>query len=300
MNQNGLVMSGFGGFYQVRLEDGSLVECKPRGRLKKSFSKIYPGDNVAISLLPEGKGMVEEIFPRKALLQRPNIANLSKVIIILSWDMPAYDLLLLDRMLIIAKAAGVSPLICFNKIDMMRPEEKPVFNAIKAAYEHAGYDFFAVSIFDNASVLALRQHLQGGISVFAGPSGVGKSSLLNIILAGDFAETGLVSDRLRRGRHTTRYATLLPLGETAEKGFIGDTPGFFTLDIPDSIPRLELPSFYEEFLACGPCRFESCMHHKEPDCTVKEAFSLGKLDNGRYERYLRILEEIESREVKYR
>lgn len=297
---SGTVISGFGGFYQVRLSMERVVECKPRGRLKKTHDKIYPGDQVEISLLSDGAGMIESIGSRRTALRRPNIVNFDRILIVLAWTLPDYDLLLLDRMLVMADQAGVQPLICFNKIDLMRPEQQEEFQAIQDCYQQAGYRVLAVSTRQQESLQQLRAELGGGLSVLAGPSGVGKSSLINALLGREEAETGAVSDRLRRGKHTTRYATIMPLGRREEDGFIADTPGFFILDFPDDFQPKALPLHYPEFALYPGCRFDGCLHHKEPDCMVKQAVSEEKINRQRYERYLRLLDDLQTREVKYR
>lgn len=296
----GTVISGFGGFYQVRLSMEWVVECKPRGRLKKTHDKIYPGDEVEISFLPDGTGMIESIGPRRTAMRRPNIVNFDRILIVLAWTLPDYDPLLLDRMLVLADQAGVEPLICFNKIDLLPPGKEEEFRRIQTCYAQAGYRLLGVSIHQPESIARLRRELGDGLSVLAGPSGVGKSSIINALLGREQVETGEVSDRLRRGKHTTRYATIMPLGETEAEGFIADTPGFFILDFPDAFRPEQLPLHYPDFRLYPGCRFDGCLHKKEPDCMVKQAVSEGKIEQERYERYLRLLEELQTREVKYR
>ena len=297
---SGMVVSGYGGFYQVRRDDcGAVVDCKPRGRLKQSYSKIYPGDRVEISLLPAGDGMIEAIGPRHTRLSRPQLVNFDQLIIVLAWKLPEYDLLLLDRVLVLALEARVRPVICFNKLDLLEEGEAPLFQDIRAVYQAAGFSVLGVSAKDPASIEALKEQLGGGISVLAGPSGAGKSTLLNQLLGEGSAETGVVSDRLRRGRHTTRYARILPLGADAAFGFIADTPGFFALELPQSVTDRDLPGYYPDFQLDEPCRFDGCLHLSEPDCRVKQAVAKGRVDPERYRRYQRLQEEIKTREVVY-
>ena len=295
--QQGMVVSGYGGFYQIRLPDGQIVNCKPRGRLKKTFSKIYVGDRVAISFLPDGSGMIEDIHQRRNFLPRPNIVNIDRILIVLAWQMPAYDLLLLDRMLVIAQKSAIQPLICFNKIDLLG-DDIAQYQKIKDAYTRAGFSVFAVSATRNTGMDELRAALSHGTTVMAGQSGVGKSSLLNQLLPGENAEVGAVSERLRRGRHTTRYTRMLQLPDS-DDGFIADTPGFFIIELPADFTTEELAQYYPEFAVAAPCRFEGCLHHREPDCGVKEAVATGEIDQDRYQRYLRLLSEIQEREVQY-
>lgn len=295
----GTVCSGYGGFYQVRVNMDWTVECKPRGRLKKTHEKIYPGDQVEISLLPDGTGMIECIGPRRTALRRPNIVNFDRIVIVLAWTLPDYDLLLLDRMLVLANQGGVQPLICFNKMDLLQPAQRQDFRVIQACYQQSGYTVLPISAHQPNTIEQLRSHLQGGLSVLAGPSGVGKSSLINVLLGREQEETGAVSDRLRRGKHTTRYARISPLGNTEAEGFIADTPGFFILDFPEDFRPEQLPQYYPEFAYYPGCRFDGCLHKREPDCAIKQAVEQGKINEDRYNRYLRLLEELQTREVHY-
>ena len=294
---SGRVVSGFGGFYQVLTAEGT-VTCKGRGRLKKEFQSILTGDLVEISRQSDGSGMIEAILPRRGVLPRPHIANVDLAVIVLAWKMPEYDLLLLDNLLLAYELAGVDTALCFNKCDLMAPGEESRFSAIRRAYAAASCPVLAVSAVEGRGVDELRSLLRGRLSVLAGPSGVGKSSLLNRLIPGEMAEIGQVSDRLRRGRHTTRYTRLLPL---EDGGMLADSPGFFVLETPREVTRDLLPAMYPEYLRLAPsCRFDGCRHHKEPGCAVRQAVAEGRLDEDRYERYLRILREITEREELYK
>lgn len=295
--RQGTVVSGYGGFYQVRLKEGRTVDCKPRGRLKKEFSRIYAGDRVGIDLFPDGTGMIESIAPRISCLPRPNIVNIDRLLIVLSWTMPDYDLLLLDRMLVMAQKAGIVPFICFNKIDLIKDKDQARFFGIKTVYEKAGFTFFALSAIRHQGIEELCERLAGGISVMAGPSGVGKSSLLNCLIPHEHAQVEEVSCRLRRGKHTTRYTRILPL--PCSDGYIADTPGFFIIELPETFTALELGDYYPDFQLHRRCRFESCLHDKEPDCAIKAAVEAGEINKERYQRYLRLLAEIKEKEMRY-
>ena len=311
----GRVVAGFGGFYHVRLSDGRVLVCRGRGKLKKTHKSILVGDDVRISML-DGEGvllgnsdqkveaMIEEIYPRRNQLHRPHICNIDQLVIVLAWHLPDYDLLLLDNMLLMARMAQVDVLICFNKTDLMLPEEQPQLELIRRAYGEAGCKVLTVSAELGRGVEELRHELSGRCSVFAGPSGVGKSSLLNLLLPDEHAQTGAVSERLLRGKHTTRYVRLLPLPDDEANSMIADTPGFFVLDSPSQVDQYMLPQLYSEYVLSAEsdngCRFDGCRHDKEPDCAVREAVEQGMLDSGRYQRYLRILHEIQEREAKFK
>lgn len=300
--RQGIVVQGYGGFYQVLLADGHTVACKPRGRIKLSYNKICTGDRVEISLPQAGEGMIESILPRRNQLTRPHIANVDQAVIVLAWRSPAYDLLLLDNLLLTCRLSGIAPVLVLNKIDLLEAGEEAELASIRAAYCAADCPVLTVSATRAPEMDGLYTALRGKLSVFAGPSGVGKTSLLNRLLPQEQAAVGEVSQRLNRGKHTTRYTRLLPL-PGADGGMIADTPGFFVLDTPQELTEQQLPGMYPDFAAYAAaadgCRFDLCLHHREPDCAVRRAAEEGRLDMGRYQRYLRILDQIRTREVKY-
>ena len=302
------VISGFGGFYTVAAPDGSQLVCKGRGKLKKQFKAILTGDRVLVSPQEDGLGMIEAILPRSCELSRPHIANVDLAVIVLSWKLPDYDLLLLDNLILTCRLAKLQAALCFNKCDMMSQEEQPLFQALRQAYRQAGLTVLAVSAHTGQGLEELRSLLAGRVSVLAGPSGVGKTSLLNCLLPQEQAPVGEISERLRRGRHTTRYTRLLALEGQADQGrppgMLADAPGFFVLDTPREVGLSDLPRLYPEYLRLaegqeGGCRFDGCRHHREPGCAVRQAVAEGRLDQGRYQRYLRILQQIREREAIY-
>jgi len=297
---NGLVLSGFGGFYQVLTDLGEKT-CKPRGRLQKDEGGIYPGDSVKIELLSvtgEGgvDGMITQVLPRFNQLQRPKVANIDQAVLVLAVNDPQPDWILLDKMLVMAAYNNIEPLICFNKCDMLSPEEKVIFLNLSAPYRKLGIPVLMVSAILGEGIDDLLEKLRGKISVFAGPSGVGKSSLLNRLYPDLSLATGKVSRRLGRGRHTTRHVHMIRM---AEDTFIADTPGFSLLDLPEDISVNQLPLLYPDFNDLGSCRFDGCIHYKEPGCVVKQALAEGLIDEARYNRYLKIYDELKDREVKY-
>lgn len=285
----GRVIKAYNSFFYVQTSD-TLVTCKLRGKFKKRQG-VYPGDLVDVGLLPDGTGVVERLLPRESLMKRPLVANVDQVVLTFAAAQPDPHPLLVSRFLVLAEWSGLSRiLVCVNKSDLP-PAADEVFQVAEAA----GYPVLHVSAQTGAGVEALRQELSGHITCFAGPSGVGKSSLLNAIEPGLSLQTGHVSEKIKRGRHTTRVAELLSFGG----GYIVDTPGFSSMEL-DGIDEQLLPSYFPEFRPhLGHCRFSPCSHSHEPDCAVKEAVAAGDIPQERYDAYLSILEEIHDNQKKY-
>ena len=285
--EEGRVIKAYNSFFYVQTEN-ELVSCKLRGKFKKTRKSqgVVPGDKVLIAKLSDGTGVVEEQLPRDSLLRRPAVANVTQVILTFAAAQPDLHPLLLNRFLVLAEWSGLKNiLICVNKTDLYRGDRA----AFLQLYEQAGYRVLRVSAKENLGIAELRQVLSGETTVFAGPSGVGKSSLLNALDANLSLATGQVSDKIKRGRHTTRVAELLPY----EQGFIVDTPGFSAMELGE-IPLDELAGFFPEFRPyLGQCRFAPCSHTHEPDCGIKEALAAGKISNERYEAYQAIYKEIQ-------
>lgn len=288
---DGIITKAYGGFYFVSAGP-SLWQCTLRGVFRHRRVDVMVGDRVAVKPSGEARGVVEEVYPRHNSLVRPPVANVDRAVIVFSVKEPEPSLPLLDRILISTEAEGVQPVICFNKIDLAAG----AFQEIIEPYTAAGYRVFKTSARNGAGVDSLREALSDGITVFAGPSGVGKSSLLNAIHPGLSLQTGEIGHRLKRGRHTTRHVELLSLGG---RGLVADTPGFSSMFLPD-VKKENLLSYFPEMeeYAQG-CRFTGCLHRSEPDCAVKEAVADNKIDSGRYGRYLDILSEIIERERSY-
>ncbi|GAW91419.1 ribosome small subunit-dependent GTPase A [Calderihabitans maritimus] len=287
--QEGIVIKRYGGFYYVKT--GSTVrECKLRGRFRRHKKEVIAGDRVKITVLNDRQGVIEEVLPRETELIRPPVANVEQAVIVMALTQPEPDLVLLDRLLILAEAASVTPLICFNKSDLTQER------SVAELYAHIGYRVIVSSVKTGEGLDQLKKALKDTISVFAGPSGVGKSSLLNAVEPGLSLKTGQISRKAQRGRHTTRHVELL---ELSFGGLVADTPGFSRLNLPN-IRREEFATFFPEMdKMLGQCRFSVCLHYKEPDCAVKEAVSKGTIDAGRYSRYRQFLEEIIENERKY-
>lgn len=277
----GIILKGIGGFYYVKVEE-TIYECKARGVFRKNDITPLPGDRVQINIVSEEakKGNVEEILTRKSFLIRPAVANVDIVFATVAVKSPVPDLLLLDKILISAALKDISAVICVNKADL---DDNLSTDAIKKAYEIAGYRVLVVSKFNENSYNEILKEMTSKINVFAGQSGVGKSSILNSIVENEVMETGSISEKIERGKHTTRHAQLI---ELKGGGYVVDTPGFSSYEL-ESLDPLELQDYYPEFQQyIGECRFAGCAHVNEPNCAVKSAKEAGLIDSGRYDRYL--------------
>lgn len=284
----GRVIKAYNSFFYVHTDLG-LVTCKLRGKFKKSRRElgVVPGDWVSLDSLPDGTGVIEEVLPRAQLLKRPAVANLTQVVLTFAAAQPDLHPLLLNRFLVLAEWSGVEKIvICVNKMDLYEGDE----GAFLQAYREIGYEVLLVSAREGRGLEALREKLSGETTVFAGPSGVGKSSLLNAIDSGLALQTGSISEKIKRGKHTTRVAELLPY---SGGGYIVDTPGFSAMDL-SGLEIEELPRYFPDFAPLlGKCRFSPCSHSHEPGCTVKEAAEGGAIARERYEAYLAIRTEIQ-------
>lgn len=285
--EEGRVIKAYNSFFYVQT-DTELVSCKLRGKFKKTRKSqgVVPGDKVLIGRLPDGTGVVEEQLHRESLLRRPAVANVTQVMLTFAAAQPDLHPLLLNRFLVLAEWSGLhNIIICVNKSDLYEGDIAAFLNL----YEKAGYKVLRVSAKEKQGIEDLRQALAGQTTVFAGPSGVGKSSLLNVIDESLSLATGHVSDKIKRGRHTTRVAELLPY----EGGFIVDTPGFSAMELGE-IPLEDLAHYFPEFRPyLGQCRFAPCSHTHEPDCGIKEALEVGEISQERYDAYLTIYREIQ-------
>lgn len=285
MKRRGRVIQSVGDYHTVALADGGEILCRARGRLKRRGS-IVTGDRVTVTVVGD-EGVIEEVEPRTSQLIRPTIANVDTAVVVMALARPEPSLDLVDRILAMAERERLDALVVFNKADLVA---QPDAQRLSAPYDEAGYPVHVVSAAQGTGIEALKQSLDGRVSILAGPSGVGKSSLLNALIPQASQRTGDVSSKLSRGRHTTRHVSLLPMGE---KGWLADSPGFSTLSFGAMDPR-ELPGLYPDFVRLEHgCRFTGCLHRSEPDCAVREAVQEGRLDEGRYQRYLRLLREIE-------
>lgn len=287
----GRIIKGDSGFYYVYSE-GSLYECKLRGKLKLKHKKAYPGDIVDLVVDENYKGTIESIEERINLLPRPAIANSDQLLIVMSLSYPIIDYNVLDRLLVLSQWHNIKPVIILNKKD---EDHDNTGQKISNIYP---FNVIEVSALSGFGVDRLKDILRDKLSVLAGPSGVGKSSVLNILDSKLLKETGVLGDKLKVGRHTTRTSQFYEV----DGGLIADTPGFSRLDLPIEMVMEDLTHYYPEFYEYTKgCYFNGCLHHKEKVCGVKKALSDGKIDQGRYDRYLYMLDEIkENKERRYR
>ena len=292
---NGKIIKGIGGFYYVDTEKG-LYECRARGIFRKNKITPLVGDRVSISVVDEEnkKGVVEEIEKRDTELVRPPIANVDKALIVFAIKNPSPNLSLLDRFIVLAEKENLEIVIVFTKVDLDADGE--LLEELKSIYEVSGYKVISVSNKLKLNIDKIKEELKENTVVFAGPSGVGKSSLLNEVDKNFELKTGEVSDKIKRGKHTTRHAELLKL-ECG--GMVADTPGFSSLTL-DDIDESELKEYFIEFDKHDDCRFGSrCIHENEPSCAVKEAVENGEISKKRYESYIQLLNEIRSGKRRY-
>lgn len=283
----GIIIKGIGGFYYVKVGD-NVIECRARGLFRKDNVTPLVGDKVEIRLSDdENTGYIEKIYGRTSELFRPPVANVDHIVIVFSVQKPDPNLWLLDRFLLLASFEGLDITICFNKIDLINMEE---VKCLSEVYEKAGYRVILTSAKSKMGIENLQQSLKDKITVFAGPSGVGKSTLLNNIQSNLKLKTGEVSEKTKRGRHTTRHVELIQLDFG---GWVVDTPGFSSLKI-DFLEQEDLQLYFKEINKYSHnCKFTGCRHYMEPSCSVKEAVEKGKIHKSRYENYIRFMEELE-------
>lgn len=277
----GRIIKGIGGFYYVKATDNTVYECKARGIFRKESIKPAIGDFVDI-LVENGKGSIEKIYPRTSYLIRPTVANVDVLVIVVAAAEPEPNILLIDKLLVNAENVGIKPVILINKTDVKSGD------AIKEIYEKAGYPVVLTSAKEEDVKEEILPYIKDKTSAFAGLSGVGKSTILNLI-TGTYQETGEISDKIKRGKHTTRHVELL---ELSEGGYVLDTPGFSSFEL-NTIKADELYKCFPEMCEfTDMCRFKGCMHINEPDCIVKEKVNLGEIAKSRYESYVELFGEL--------
>ncbi|MBP5264611.1 MAG: ribosome small subunit-dependent GTPase A [Lachnospiraceae bacterium] len=286
----GKIVKGIAGFYYVNAGN-KTYECKAKGVFRKDNRKPLVGDDVLLKVLDEEKslGNVEELLPRRSELIRPAVANVDQGMVIFAVTSPAPNLNLLDRFLIMMERQKLPCLICFNKTDLDRDG---LLEGYVKAYEKSGHEVLAVSAKEGLGMNSLRERLQGKTTTVAGPSGVGKSSLINLLLGERTMETGSLSAKIDRGKHTTRHSELLRIDEDT---YIFDTPGFSSLEIFD-LEKEDLAAYYAEFEPFEKyCRFGGCSHVNEPVCGIRDAVKDGEIPRVRYENYCQLYEELKAK-----
>ena len=286
----GKIVKGIAGFYYVNV-DGILYECKAKGVFRKDNRKPLVGDDVLLEVLDEEKkiGNVTELLPRKSELIRPAVANVDQGMVIFAMTSPAPNLNLLDRFLIMMDRQKLPCLICFNKMDL---DDGKLMETYRSAYEKSGHPLLFISAKEGTGLKELRAFLEGKTTTVAGPSGVGKSSLINHLLGETAMETGSLSAKIDRGKHTTRHSELLRIDQDS---FIFDTPGFSSLEVMD-LEKEELAEYYEEFVPFEKyCRFGGCSHVTEPVCGIRQAVETGEIPRIRYENYCQLYGELKNK-----
>lgn len=292
----GKIIKGIAGFYYVHVQGDGVYECKAKGIFRKEQVKPLVGDDVEIDMLDgtEKTGNIRSLLPRSSQLIRPAVANVDQVLVIFAIACPQPNFNLLDRFLIMMRQQDMPCIICLNKRDLDQENKCPAYVDI---YASCGYEALAVSVSKRQGLEQLRELLKGRTTAVAGPSGVGKSSLINCLQSGTVMETGEVSAKIERGRHTTRHSELIALEKDT---YILDTPGFSSLSLFD-LEKEQLAAYYPEFQSYEAfCRFGGCSHVAEPQCAVKQALEQGKISRLRYENYCQLYEELKVKRPVYR
>ena len=284
-DMTGVIIKSLSGFYYVSYE-GEIYECKARGNFRKSGVSPLVGDRVEFSQTESGKGIINKVEERKNCLVRPPVANIEKLFIVSSFTLPTPNTFIIDKMIAIACHNNIEPIIVFNKCDMGD------FANWRAIYEKSGFKTYVVSASTGEGIENLKEELKASVSAFTGNSGVGKSSILNSLFGDNAIATGEISEKLGRGRHTTRHTQLyvLPFG-----GFVADTPGFSSLEIDvfDYAFKEHLAEYFSEFLDYSDnCKFTGCTHTKEKGCAVLDAVENGGIAKTRHESYIQLFESV--------
>lgn len=279
----GKIIKGIGGFYYIKTKEG-VIECKARGKFRHKSLKPMVGDNVEIKI-ENGKGVIEDIEERNSELFRPTVANVTRAFVVFAMKNPDINYDLLNRFLLLCESNNIEAIVCLNKMDLVSEDER---KEIKEKINEIGYEVLFINAKEGIGVESLKERLEGNVTVLCGPSGAGKSTLINTLTNREHMETGNVSEKIGRGKHTTRHSELIEVND----GYIVDTPGFSTLEV-NFIEKENLKYYFPDFEKFNnECKFRGCMHHKEPSCAVKDAVEKGEINKYRYEFYLRTLEEI--------
>jgi ribosome biogenesis GTPase len=296
VNMQGKIIKGIAGFYYVHVVHSGIYECKAKGVFRNKKIKPLVGDNVEIEILDEENriGNIINIYDRENELIRPAVSNISQALVVFAIANPMPNLNLLDRFLVMMERNGIDTIICFNKIDLVDEEE---ILKLRDIYVKAGYHVMFTSTKENMGIEEVLRVIDGKTTAFAGPSGVGKSSLLNALIPEANSQTGEISEKIKRGKHTTRHTEIFNVSDDT---YLMDTPGFSSLYVND-FEKEELKDYFREFIEYNDgCRFTGCVHVNEPDCLVKEAVENGEISQSRYDNYILMYEEIKNKKSTWR
>lgn len=292
---NGKIIKGIAGVFSVKASDGLIYSCKAKGIFRKDKVKPVIGDNVVIDVISENdlEGNITEILERRNLLIRPSVSNIDMALVVAAFKNPNPNFMMLDKLILHFKQQGIPIVLCFNKEDLT---DKDFAKEYASIYCDSGVDVIAISAGTDQGIAGLKEMLNGKTTCIAGPSGVGKSTIINALQDNVQMETGDISTKLKRGKHTTRHSEIIPI---CQDTFIIDTPGFTSIEVFD-ITHEDLKDYYDEFDPFSQCYFTPCSHIHEPNCGVREALSEGKISRVRYDNYCSIYEELKRKSTIYR
>ena len=292
---SGKIIKGIAGVYTVNTSDDRLFSCKAKGTFRKDKIKPVIGDDVLIDILSESdlEGNIVEIYERRNQLIRPAVSNIDQALIVAAIKSPDPNFYMLDKLILHFKQQEIPIILCFNKEDILENSSRDEYTSI---YKDSGIKTIVTSAAEGKGIDELKKLLKGKTTCIAGPSGVGKSTIINALQDNVFMETGDISSKLKRGKHTTRHSEIILVSHDT---YIIDTPGFTSIDVFD-ISHDELKSYYDEFKSYEECYFTPCSHIHEPKCGVKEALESGKISSIRYDNYCQIYEELKKKSTIYK